>query len=274
LEKRTGTTENTYRYTGEYFDDAIGLQYNRARWYEANSGRFVSQDTWIGKSKYPITQNKYIYANVDPVNRIDPSGHMSIAGSMAGIGGMAILGSIAIAMISWKPMPGQSGFDPAYSHRKFSIFDAIVVPRLRESSEEKSITIAEEIEKEKRRRDPDHHTIPVYLCGGVSQEMYARIPYAAHVAIHGEIAAIGLSLKAGENYAYKLLGYKRMDEMLKLAQTNEGRAAISNALRLVYQQGWWDVGTPSIGMAFTASVGSYLSGANTSLPWCSRSGKP
>lgn len=30
-----GITTNPYRYTGEYFDDAITLQYNRARWYAA-----------------------------------------------------------------------------------------------------------------------------------------------------------------------------------------------------------------------------------------------
>ena len=33
-----------YAYTGRYFDEDTGLQYNRARWYDAEAGRFLSID--------------------------------------------------------------------------------------------------------------------------------------------------------------------------------------------------------------------------------------
>lgn len=69
-----GTTQNAYRYTGEYFDDSINLQYNRARWYAANAGRFISMDEWDGDARTPLSLNKFVYANSDPVNRMDPSG--------------------------------------------------------------------------------------------------------------------------------------------------------------------------------------------------------
>jgi RHS repeat-associated protein len=64
-------------FTGEYFDEYISLQYNRARWYDASSGRFVAQDPVIGSPSSPITLNKYIYANADPLNNSDPSGRFS-----------------------------------------------------------------------------------------------------------------------------------------------------------------------------------------------------
>jgi RHS repeat-associated protein len=74
VESHTGTTVNPYRYTGEYFDDAISLQYNRARWYAPAVGRFVSLDPFLGVASAPVSLHKYIYANGDPVDFSDPSG--------------------------------------------------------------------------------------------------------------------------------------------------------------------------------------------------------
>jgi len=71
---RTGTTVNPFRYTSEYTDDTIGLQYNRARWYDPIVGRFNSIDQLDGKQAQPLTLNKYIYANSNPVTGRDPSG--------------------------------------------------------------------------------------------------------------------------------------------------------------------------------------------------------
>lgn len=88
---KTGTTANNYRYTGEYFDDAIALQYNRARWYDGNIGRFVTQDDYAGEAFRPQTLNKYAYAGADPVDNVDPSGQAydsqstSIANTVNGI---------------------------------------------------------------------------------------------------------------------------------------------------------------------------------------------
>ncbi|MFZ6682219.1 RHS repeat-associated core domain-containing protein [Undibacterium sp. Tian12W] len=76
---KSGTTANQYRYTGEYFDETIALQYNRARYYDPLVGRFVSHDTYIGEKIKPITLNKYAYANVNPVKLRDPSGLMGMA---------------------------------------------------------------------------------------------------------------------------------------------------------------------------------------------------
>ncbi|MFZ6736074.1 RHS repeat-associated core domain-containing protein, partial [Undibacterium sp. Ji42W] len=75
---RSGATANNYRYTGEYFDDSISLQYNRARWYSANVGRFVSVDSFSGNLTEPSSLNKYLYASSNPINYRDPSGLVNL----------------------------------------------------------------------------------------------------------------------------------------------------------------------------------------------------
>jgi len=44
----TGTTENSYRYTGEQFDAHLNQIYLRARYYDPGTGRFTQQDAWMG----------------------------------------------------------------------------------------------------------------------------------------------------------------------------------------------------------------------------------
>jgi RHS repeat-associated protein len=67
----TGTVVNPFRYTGREWEGEIGLYYYRARYYDANAGRFVSED--------PIRfmagdVNFYSYVTQDPINFRDPSG--------------------------------------------------------------------------------------------------------------------------------------------------------------------------------------------------------
>jgi RHS repeat-associated protein len=76
---QTGSTENDYLYTGEQYDENLDQYYLRARYYDQGVGRFSTMDTWTGRPDQPITLNKYLYANADPVNGIDPSGHMTLS---------------------------------------------------------------------------------------------------------------------------------------------------------------------------------------------------
>ena len=67
--------ENTYQYNAESTDAITGLQYLRARYYDSETGRFISQDTYRGEITNPLSRNLYLYTNNDPVNYVDPSGH-------------------------------------------------------------------------------------------------------------------------------------------------------------------------------------------------------
>ncbi|TXH67826.1 MAG: RHS repeat-associated core domain-containing protein [Thiothrix sp.] len=76
---QTGTTDNTYRFTGEQYDASLDQYYLRARYYDQGVGRFTQQDSWMGDNSDPITLHKYLYANSDPVNHTDPSGQFGLA---------------------------------------------------------------------------------------------------------------------------------------------------------------------------------------------------
>ncbi len=66
---------NRYTYNGEDYDYNTGLQYLRARYYSTSTGSFISQDTYLGRTISPLSQNRYTYAHNNPVMYDDPSGH-------------------------------------------------------------------------------------------------------------------------------------------------------------------------------------------------------
>ena len=68
-----GSGTSPFAYTGEQ-TDASGLTYLRARYYASGDGRFLSRDTWGGNLNQPITYNKWVYANSNPVFYADHSG--------------------------------------------------------------------------------------------------------------------------------------------------------------------------------------------------------
>jgi RHS repeat-associated protein len=71
----SGTTENSYRYTGQQFDALTGLYSLRARYYSPGLGRFLSRDTMEFGLSDPTENNRYNYARSNPISYSDPSGH-------------------------------------------------------------------------------------------------------------------------------------------------------------------------------------------------------
>jgi RHS repeat-associated protein len=71
------TTATPYLYTGEQWDADVGAYYLRARWYLPEWGRFLSRDTYEGEDGDPISQGRFLYANVNPIRYVDPSGYSS-----------------------------------------------------------------------------------------------------------------------------------------------------------------------------------------------------
>ncbi|MEW6131397.1 MAG: RHS repeat-associated core domain-containing protein [Acidobacteriota bacterium] len=66
-----GTSLTRYGYTGREKDEATGLLYYRARWYDPEQGRFITQDP-IGFAGGDT--NLYAYVGNEPINAFDPSG--------------------------------------------------------------------------------------------------------------------------------------------------------------------------------------------------------
>ncbi len=78
----TGSTPNNYLFAGEQYDSALGLYYNRARYYNNTAGLFWTADTDEGDDETPLSLNKYLYTNANPVDGTDPSGFQDSMGEL------------------------------------------------------------------------------------------------------------------------------------------------------------------------------------------------
>jgi RHS repeat-associated protein len=74
------TTDAKHSFTDKELDDTLGLYYFEARWYDADIGRFMSQDPAQLDDRVfklitdPQSLNFYAYSRNNPVNLTDPSG--------------------------------------------------------------------------------------------------------------------------------------------------------------------------------------------------------
>ena len=85
-----GSIRTRYTYTGRERDDVSGLVFYRARWYDTQQGRFISEDPigfWGG-------WNFYAYVGNNPLSRKDPTGLLNPGFcALGGFAGGALLGA-------------------------------------------------------------------------------------------------------------------------------------------------------------------------------------
>lgn len=77
MTQTSGSSQSTYGYTSEYTSN--DLVYLRARYYAPGMGRFLTKDSWMGDYNRPLSLNRWIYVEGNPVNYTDPSGHVACA---------------------------------------------------------------------------------------------------------------------------------------------------------------------------------------------------
>ncbi|HBT71238.1 MAG TPA: hypothetical protein DEB37_02890 [Lysinibacillus sp.] len=73
-QKGNMATINPYRYASYRYDEDTKQYYLMARYYNPNTGVFLSLDPIRGDTIDPLTLNGYAYANNNPVMNIDPNG--------------------------------------------------------------------------------------------------------------------------------------------------------------------------------------------------------
>lgn len=74
----TGTTPNSYFYSGERFDGSLGMYDLRARYYRQATGRFWMRDPIEGRLCCGLSWNPYIFVEGNPANAIDPTGRADL----------------------------------------------------------------------------------------------------------------------------------------------------------------------------------------------------
>ena len=269
----SGDTENAYRYTGEQLDQGLDQYYLRARYYDQGVGRFTQQDTWMGNPEDPITLNKYLYANADPIEFTDPSGHFSIGsfGAATSIQGILATSATKAAGFSLVAIGVVGGVEHVSGgDRRWSLWDIIASSYLR--SEATTEVRAATKTRPRTRRPDGHHTIPIYLCGAQSQQL-SYFDRSRHAAIHTGLSRLEVALHSAEKAADKYIPFtrRRTEGVMSLAETEQGRHVIANAIEGYYMSfGWWHQGEPTIGSIFPFERRAYVDG-KTSLPDCKRS---
>ena len=93
--------KNVICYTGGVYDESTELYYLNARYYNPETGRFLSRDTYRGENAKPNTLHLYLYCANDPVNYVDPSGHVPAVVIAAAVVG-AVIGAVYAAYKSHK----------------------------------------------------------------------------------------------------------------------------------------------------------------------------
>jgi len=73
-------------YTGHVYDDKLGLNYMKARYYDPQVGRFYSDDPVGFIPGNSFSFNRYAYANNNPYKFVDPDGRFGVPGFFIGAG--------------------------------------------------------------------------------------------------------------------------------------------------------------------------------------------
>ncbi|WP_143326934.1 RHS repeat-associated core domain-containing protein [Vandammella animalimorsus] len=278
----------THLYTGERYDADTGLIYLRARDYDPSTGRFISMDEHPGDQRIPLTLNKYLYANADPVNHVDPSGNITMGGMVSGIGNIA---SISLRAINFYG----NFIDPIMDNdsEREGLWDIAMTVILGNGYGLANTVMSMMPSKQgsfifgrvsgKGKLTNEHHTIPVYLCGAESKliQKLAVIDAGLHDAIHAALDKVPAAVNIAGVVTDRLFNRKRAKinkpAIVRVAQKKMGRAVIANALRAFYEyynlmgEGGYHSGTLNIGEAFNSYNTIFiLNRSKTSYPRCSR----
>jgi RHS repeat-associated protein len=114
----TGALTNPFQYTGRDFDPETGLRFYRARYYDPQIGRFLSDDP----SRFLTAWNLYAYVDNDPVDYTD----------MWGLQKNGTPGAVATTAAShrgsqdWLVSKGKENFKPNSDKCNLFVYDSIV----------------------------------------------------------------------------------------------------------------------------------------------------
>lgn len=78
INKESASLGNKIGFHGKPYDDAVGLSYMGARYYDPVVGRFLSMDPQGFNEENIHSFNRYAYANNNPYKYVDPDGELPV----------------------------------------------------------------------------------------------------------------------------------------------------------------------------------------------------
>ncbi len=79
IRNQIGESVNRQIFTGQEHDEKAKLIYFGARYYDPDTARFISQDSYLGEPGTPPSLNRYLYAYSNPTVFIDLEGYESVS---------------------------------------------------------------------------------------------------------------------------------------------------------------------------------------------------
>ena len=95
----TETIDNPYKYVGYYYDKETDNYYLMSRYYNPEIARFISEDIYRGELNDPLSLNRYVYVNNNPMIYRDPNGQAPVPLITGIIGGLYGGGSKIISNV-------------------------------------------------------------------------------------------------------------------------------------------------------------------------------
>src|SRR6266545_8988 len=270
---QSGTAGTRFRFAGEYVDAETGFSYNRARYLDLATGRFISQDPLSRAIVRPITLNPYAYAHANPVNNIDPTGLFSLGEVGAGMNTMMTLANTAITtfndFIGLFGNPDDVKVDgiPTLWDILMSFGVRGLAPYIGVGAETlvNVVTLATAANTER------HHVIPKYLCGADDQ-FRSMLPRDDHIQIHRQLRTFVLAINIlgiAIDLAFKQPTKKiPKTPTQRLGAKAMGRAQIAFGLTWYYTEfGWLFRGLPPISVSLGIESPRYIA-YHHSAPAC------
>ncbi|MCP3909314.1 MAG: hypothetical protein GY712_15030, partial [Oceanicoccus sp.] len=78
ITEQQGTSVNRQVFTGQEHDENTGLVYFGARYYDPDTARFITQDSYLGQPGTPPSLHRYFYAYGNPTRFVDLYGYCNL----------------------------------------------------------------------------------------------------------------------------------------------------------------------------------------------------
>ncbi len=86
ITNQEGESVNRQVFTGQEHDEQTGLIYFGARYYDPDTGRFITQDSYLGEPNTPPSLHRYLYAYNNPTVYMDLYGYKCYSDVSSGCG--------------------------------------------------------------------------------------------------------------------------------------------------------------------------------------------
>lgn len=96
--EETTAINNPFTYRGYYYDKDLEFYYLQSRYYDSNTGRFISADNYVSTGQGILGNNMFAYCGNNPVMYVDYNGEEGVAATLCTVVGVVLLAALAVTL--------------------------------------------------------------------------------------------------------------------------------------------------------------------------------